>query len=263
MIPRLPIQPIRLDSVAARRATGMGGVDQAGDTGASMRLSACQLGSMRFDCVRGDSLMQMCRFVSLICGGFLLLVASSLATEMPSQHSIDDGIDAYNHLTMSFALLRNGVGPEAIRQEILGNVDYARLSKPVQGLYRELLTLTNRVLAHQTHDRAGIEDWERQQQQNQHTEILLSAVAALVLPQYPLLAATILSRLDEVEVNDMAPMRPGLAALPTELADRMSQFEFDLSLARRNLIHQHQLAERQFGPCLEYVQKPVISPKSL
>ena len=187
--------------------------------------------------------------IPIVYVGLLLLAASLTATAAPSQHAIEITIDAYNHLTMSFALLRQGVGPQAIRQDILGNVDHARLSKPVHVLYRELLTLTDQVLARQQHDRASAADWEhqRQRQQHQQTGELLSAVAALVFPGSPLLPwVTMVSELGEPEPSTPAVRQPGIAPTPAVLADRISQFEFDVSLARRHLISQHRLQERQF-----------------
>jgi hypothetical protein len=185
----------------------------------------------------------------VVCVWLLLLAAPLTSTAALSQKAIDTTIDAYNHLTMSFALLRQGVGPEAIRQDILGNVDYARLSQPVRGLYRELLTLTDQILAQQQHDRASaaLREHQRQRQQHQQAGELLLNVAAMVLsgsPLPPLVA--MVSELDEPEPSGPAVRQPGIAPTPAVLADRMSQFAFDVSLARRHLISQHHLQERQF-----------------
>ena len=193
--------------------------------------------------------MQFRLGIPIVCVGLLLLAAPLTAAAAPSQHEIETTIDAYNHLTMSFALLRKGVGPEAIRQDILGNVDHARLSQPLQGLYRELLTLTDQVLVQQQHDRASAADWERQRQHQQHQQSgqLLSAVVALVFPGSPLLPwVAMVSELGEPEPSGPAARQPGIAPTPAVLADRMSQFAFDVSLARRHLISQHCLQERQF-----------------
>ena len=83
----------------------------------------------------------------LVCIGITVsLVMSVGANEIQTDADKEIAIGAVNHLTVSFVLLREGVGAKSIRSDILSNVDLVSLSSEYQNLYKSLLSFSDKAI---------------------------------------------------------------------------------------------------------------------
>ena len=85
-----------------------------------------------------------CRRYSII---FCVLV-SYLFTTVSYANTNDEKhlVDTYNHLTTSFSMLREGIGTESIRRDILDNLEQSKLTPQTKAMYKSLLELCDEIL---------------------------------------------------------------------------------------------------------------------
>jgi tetratricopeptide (TPR) repeat protein len=161
--------------------------------------------------------------------------------------------DAYNHLTVSFALLRHGIDAADLRSEILSNVDLSGLPSDVQAHYRGLLSLTDKVrAAEQDAERRQAEHDElvRRQREQQDKAFMKTLVGAGVttLVGGGLGTGSLLSLLFSApSEGDPAKAARQVAVLQTDqtLIEEISTYEFELSLLRSKLAKAHGFASAE------------------
>lgn len=173
---------------------------------------------------------------------FLMSAFITFGNIMPANASQNDGknetIGAYNHLTLCFALVRNGLQIQSIRRDILGNVKLASLSPELQQLYRSLLQICDKALA----QKEKIEQTEnllkeqREQAQIQENSEMISSLIATYATGNP---AALLSLIFSDGPNDSGQIQATentIQAMKSAIAQEVSNFEFELSLERSKLI---------------------------
>ena len=159
----------------------------------------------------------------------------------------NETVGAYNHLTLSFALVRNGLQIQSIRRDILGNVKLASLSPELQQLYRSLLQICDTALIQQekvTQVESSLSKQKEQVEMQQNSEMISSLITSYTTGNPAALLALIFSDLPS-DSEQMQTAVNTIQAMKTAIAQEVSDFEFQLSLEISELIQNKSALSKQ------------------
>lgn len=182
---------------------------------------------------------------------FFLIVSITFGDiALPNTNQLDGSdeiIGAYNHLTLCFALVRNGLQIESIRRDILGNVKLASLSPELQQLYRSLLQICDKALAQQekvAQAESSLNEQEKQAEMQRDSEMISSLISSYATGSPAALLALIFSDVPN-DSEQMQAAKDMIRTMKTAIAHEVSDFEFQLSLERSKLIQNKSAQSKQ------------------
>ncbi len=163
------------------------------------------------------------------------------------QKSTDEIIGAYNHLTICFALVRNILQVEFVRRNILGNVNLASLPMETQNSYKSLLQICDKALAQKgkiANLESSVEVMAREAEAEQTTQVL-SSLLSTSLGNPGVLLSLIFSG-ESGDSQQMKVANTRIQELKAMIVQEVSDFEFQLSLARSKLSQANNIEQERF-----------------
>ena len=165
-----------------------------------------------------------------------LFISVSYAEGNEEKHAVD----TYNHLTTSFSMLREGIGTEAIRRDILDNLEQSKLTPQTKDIYKSLLELCDVILINKEKLKlkqvASTQAQKKEKQSKLTSSVMKAGVSAVVSGGTSLMPSVIGlltsgvssssdNSLDKEKLNQDSAIRKTLTAFEFKLSTLKSEIK--------------------------------------